>query len=201
MKRPGLLVRLMGAPPVATVLLVVWVGVGVAWSRGNLPGWLAFVALLAALRTLSAVRKMRRYKTWAAEWQAMGEPFSKPPQAQKKHGRGWVRVTGAALLVLTIPALAAQIHYNDGLVTALAALWCAAGLYLVFALVRGIVRRGRSRRKDKAEVAKVAAEAAPVAWLVGRAAFSPSRADAVRQLPEYCSRLIGAGGTMGKALD
>jgi hypothetical protein len=191
MNRPSLSVRLAGSPAGATLLLIASAIAALGWCQGHVPGVLAIVAVAGAWRTLKAVVLMRRYKTWLADWQAMGADDDEPqPRVTKTRGRGWVLVTGAALLVLSIPPCLTPVgtpaRPSDRW---LAVLWLAACLYLVFALVRAVVRRVMRGRKGKAEKAEQG-EAAPVAWLVARASSSPSRAEAERELPQYAARLI-----------
>jgi hypothetical protein len=190
MNRPALLARLAGSPRGALVLFVCYAALVFGWYQGNIPWWLALGAVGAAFRTLSAVGRVRRYKAWRADWQAMGGEDEPPPAAarQKKRRRGWVLVTVAALLALGMPLLPEQLYapWESGLVMA----WCAACLYLVFALLWSILRRIIGRRKARAEIAQAGDEAAPVAWLLGRPSSSPSRAAAERNLPRYCARLI-----------
>jgi hypothetical protein len=185
MNRPRRLVRLAGSPRGALLLFIGYAVIVYGWYQGDVPWWLAVGAVAAGFRTLAAVGRMRRYKAWLADWQGMGAG-DEPPRPKKR--RGWVLVAGAALLVVAIPLVQPETGPND----ALTVLWCVACLYLVFALVRGILRRIRGRRKVKAEVAQTRDEAAPVAWLVPRAASSPSRADAMRSVPDYCARLMAS---------
>jgi hypothetical protein len=79
MKRPSLLVRVAGSPPVAILLFVVYSLVVIAWYQEAAPWWLALLAGFLAIQTPSAVREVRRYKVWAAEWRAMGEPVTNAP--------------------------------------------------------------------------------------------------------------------------
>lgn len=181
MNRPPFLVRLAGYPPMAILLFfgyaaVVWDW----WYRGGVPWWLAVGAVAAAGRTLGAVGRMRRYKAWLAAWQAMGAKDEPSPPKKK---RRWMFIIGAALLAVAIPVCLPPKPGNETTVAVLTILWFGACLYLVFTLVRAVLRRRAKRRKAKAEVA-------PVAWLVGRPSSSPSRSEAERNLPEYCARLL-----------
>lgn len=190
MNRPPLSVRLAGCPRIAIVLFLGYAAVVLGWYQGDVPWWVAVAAVAAAGRTLTAVRRVHSYKAWLAEWQGMGGE-DEPPRPKKRRRRGWVFVTGAALLVLGIPFCLPSRGEQGELGLVLTLLWCAACLYLFFAVVRGILRRVVARRTVRAERGKAKAEAAPVAWLVGRASSSPSRAAAERNLPEYARRLIG----------
>jgi hypothetical protein len=68
------------------------------------------------------------------------------------------------------------------------AAWVASALYLVFALVRFILRRVRKGRSG----AEGEGENKPVSWLVGRASSDPSREDATAHLPDYCASLLNS---------
>jgi hypothetical protein len=202
MNRPSLLARLMGAPLVSAALCVASAGIVLSWYQESTPWWLAMIATAAAVRSLAAVGEVGRYKRWDAKWQTMGAPAQALEDAQRQQPRGpekpkrrWKLVTLAALLLVAIPAFLAALDGgmgNDAFMAALALLWCVAGLYLALRAVRGMLRRGTKRRTTTAEIAKAEIEAAPVAWLVPRASDSPSRADAMRQLPEYRARLLGS---------
>lgn len=199
MNRPSLSARLAGQPPVAIVLFIGYAAVVLGWYQGHVAWWLAVGAVAAAFRTLGALRSMRRYKAWLAEWQAMGG-VEEPTPPLTRPGRRWMLVTGAALLLLIIPMCMSQPGTAPGLWDgALLALWLVDCLWLVFMFARVVLRRRTGGGKARAEVAASKAEAAPrdeatpISWLVGRAASSPSRADAERELPEYCARLIDRG--------
>jgi hypothetical protein len=197
MNRPRLSVRLAGSPLGALLLFVLYVAIVLGWYQGNVPWWLALGAVAAAVRTLSAIGKVRRYKAWSADWQAAGAE-DEPPRRQKRGKRGWVFVTGAGVLFVAIPTYLPQIRnieaIPNALVTALTWLWVAACLLLVWKLLRLfwlVVSRSTARATARR---RARAEAAPVAWLVACASSSPSRAAAEQNLPEYTARLIGVGG-------
>ncbi len=192
MNRPASNVRLLGSAGMAIPVAVVCAAIVLGWLQGSVPGLAAFVAVLALARTLAAVKEVRRYQAWSGQWQAMGASLNAPPQPAKKRGGGWQRVTAAVLLLLVIPAYLRQAEGTGGLATPLEWLWVAVCLYLVWKLFRRV--RGGFVRSAAAGAARGRAKAvaAPVAWLVARASSSPSRADATRQLPEYCARLLSA---------
>jgi len=101
------------------------------------------VPMGAAMRTLSAVGRVRRYKAWLAEWNAMGakdEPA--PPPKDNRVGRRRVFVTSAALLLLVIPACFRHLQDNEEWRTALILLWLVACIYLVGLVLRSIVLLG-----------------------------------------------------------
>jgi Na+/melibiose symporter-like transporter len=140
------------------------------------------------MRTLSAVGRVRRYKAWLAEWNSMGarvEPG--PPPKEKRGGRRRVFVTSAALLVLVIPVYLPNLQGNEEWRTALTLLWVVACIYLVGLVLRGITQRMTKRRKAQREAATE-----PVEWMLSRASSSPSRSEAAKKLPDYCTRLLSS---------
>jgi hypothetical protein len=169
------------------LLFIVYAVVVAGWYQGHVVWWLALVAVVASLRTLWAVGRLRRYKAWLAEWNAMGAT----EQTQRKKERGGKRrvfITGAVLLLLTIPACLPNLQGNDTQWSAAVTLWLVACVYLGGVMLRGITRWMTKRRKAEPE-----SEGAPIVeWMLGRASSSPSRADAARKVPEYTSRLLGS---------
>jgi hypothetical protein len=152
------------------------------WSDGHLPWWLALLAFLAALKTLKAVGEVRRYKTWLANWNAMdGQAQTKPARKLPSVGRVLVLIAAAIFL---FPLFQAPGTSDSGLKEAA---WVASGLYLVFALVRFILRRVRKGRS-----AEGGGESKPVYWLIDRASSAPSREDAAQNLPDYCDGLLSS---------
>ena len=124
-------------------------------------------------------------------------PLNATPQPEKRRGARWKLTTAAVLLLLVIPMCLTQTA-DDALVTVLAVLWCVAGLYLGVKLCRAILRRlpraaggAQATKQVKAKQKAERVEGGTVAWAMGRASFSPSRASAERNLPSYCRRLIG----------
>jgi hypothetical protein len=203
MKRPSALTRLLGVPLVALLLLLGCGVAVVACLQGGAPRWLGFIALLTALQSLSALGQVRRYKAWAAKWRAMGEPVNAPPHIapkdagggtgrkppsspKRRHGR--LRIVVAALLALAIPAFVGD--GGDAVSSALTCLWLLACLYLAFRLLRRILRRGRKHREQAAVASKGETAMPFVTWVMDRASSSPSRAEAQRNVPDYCARLL-----------
>jgi hypothetical protein len=80
---------------------------------------------------------------------------------------------------------------DNGTGKALTLLWLAVALYLVLKLAnrwrRAVVRAPASA---SAGASKNSAAWHGVEWMLLPATSSPSRADATRQLPDYCARLI-----------
>ncbi len=192
MNRPAPLVRLAGSPLGAILLFVIYGMVVVGWYEGHTAWWLALGAVGAAMRTLGAVGKVRRYKSWLADWQAMSTEMQPVRPEKKRGGRGWLGIFTAAVLFFVIPVCLPQIRDYQALANALTWLWLADCLFLVFVLLRGILRRSARMRRRSADRRRAKAEDAPVAWLLGRPSSSPSRLDATRCLPEYSARLLGS---------
>ncbi len=205
MKRPSALTGLMGTPLVALPLFAACAAAGVEWFAGDAPWWLGVVALFTGLHTLSSLGQVSRYKAWAAKWQAMGEPEHAAARVPANGGdrevrqkiapdnharRHPLRIAIAALFALAIPAYVAD--GNEGSI-ALGCLWVASCLYLVVAVVRGMMRRGGKRPDQRAVAAKEQSGSPFVEWALPRASSSPSRAEAVRHLPDYCARLLSWG--------
>ena len=99
---------------------------------------------------------------------------------EKKSRRG--RILFAAALVL-LPVL--PVPKDSTMATVEFLVWLAAVLYLILVMMRAVLGPVAKRQQAKAE-------AAPVAWLLGRPSSSPSRAEATRNLPEYSARLLAA---------
>lgn len=195
MSRPPLFVRVAGSPRPAFLLFLCYTAIIFGWCEGTVAWWLGLAAVLASIRTLSAVGQLRRYKAWLAEWNAMGakeEPS--PPPKEKAGRRRRVFVTSAALLLLLIPAWSQHIQGNEEFRTALILLWFVSLIYLVGLALRRVTRRMRKRPEVQPPAAGAPESATPpVEWMLGRASSSPSRAEAARQLPEYCTRLLSSG--------
>jgi hypothetical protein len=198
MNRPGVGVRFAGSPVGALMLFTLYGAVGYCWWWGwqgqHVRWWVALCAAAAAVRTLKAIVRVRRYKAWLAEFQAIAA--EDPSRRQKRSGRRWPSLVGAVALFVAIPVCLPQIQsngalpYREQLVTALTLLWCLAGLILAWKFLRLCWRVVRRSAAKSAERRRVEAENAPVAWLVGVPSSSPSRAEAERALPEYCARLL-----------
>jgi hypothetical protein len=213
MNRPSILTRLMGCRLIALVLLIASGAAILGWLAGGAPWWIGVIALLTAMQTLSAVGQVRRHKAWAAKWQAMGEPVGaprrippidgekairqNPASPAKEPRRGRLRAIVAALLALAIP-----VYVGDGsdmVSSALTCLWLAACLYLAFRILRRVMRR-RSKRHEQSTALKREAETPFVTWVMKRPSSSPSRAEAMRVLPDYCVT-AACGGTFHRAAE
>jgi len=205
MNPPSMLTRLMAGRFTSIVLLLACGAIGIGCLAGEASWWLGLFALFMALQTLSAIGQVRRYKEWAAKWQAMAEPVGaqrpapandrgtgqNAPSAVKEPRHGRLRIVVAVLLVLAIPVYVAD--GTDMVSSGLRCLWFAACLYLAVRLLRRIFRRGAKSQEQRAVVGRQKVESPFVAWVMNRASSSPSRAEAVRALPDYCARLLSRG--------
>lgn len=200
MNRPSFAVRVAGSPVGSLLLWALCGAVVLGWYAGHIHWWLGIAAIAAAMRTRTAVKSLRRYNAWAAEWAAMGEDDAPAlPQVKRRSGGRWL-VALAVVLAVMMPVVA-NMRSGPGS-DALLLLWCAGCLFLAVAMLRAVLLRIGSRSKSKPVVAGSRAKAAEdlpvVTWLIERPLSSPSRADAERELPDYCARLIDR--SPGKAL-
>ena len=186
MTRPSLLVRVAGSPLGALLLFLVYAAVITRWYEGQVVWWLALGSVGAAFRTLSAVGRVRRYKAWMAEWNAMNAREESASRNKDKRGARR-RVFLAALLLLGIPACLPYLGRNEELRMALGLLWVVTCLFVVGLALRSVTRRISKRLKSRQKVVN-----APVKWMLGRASSSPSRSEATQKLPEYCIRLLSS---------
>jgi hypothetical protein len=196
MNRPGPGVRAMGSPSGAFAMFTACGLVVAGVFMGVLPWWLALFAFGFANGTVSAVRQMRVYNAWAEQWQEMatGRPASAPPRARPREKRNWaaLNIPVGVALAIGLPWLASQVDAREEK-EYLAVLWLVDCGTLLFLVVRAIVRRpkAQSAATAKVEVAQQVEPTVPVvAWLIGKAVESPSRAEAMRELPEYSARML-----------
>jgi hypothetical protein len=195
---------MLGKPRVAAAC---YIGCGLAvlgWYGGEIPWWLALIALCSVGSVRRSVQEVRRYNQWWGAWQSMGnEPSAPAPKVitrGRKASSPWLTITVASLSLMIIPMLADCV--DDSVHHWLTLLWLGIAAYLVFKLAS--VRRSRVK-KAVAGTAGVGGRkngAAPdvVAWVLPRASSSPSRADALRRLPDYCSRLMAVERARGSAV-
>ena len=126
-------------------------------------------------------------------------PAPSPRQATaKQHVRGktpsrWTGVIAAALLLFIIPVVIATPGASEAVRNGLTLSWLATAGYLLCRLVIN-ARPARALKRAgtvSAGASKTSAAAAVVEWALPPASSSPSRADTMRRLPEYCARLMG----------
>jgi hypothetical protein len=195
MNQPTSTTRFIGTPRIAGVLYVGLALLVVGWAGGAVPWWLGIVALCSAGTVRKAVQDVRRYDQWWASWQAMGNsaPRSAAPRPQARKRKmiaPWAGVVIAAVSLVLIAVVMAAPGTDAALRQALTLLWCGDVLYLGWKLVarlrRSVVRSAGTARAGRSK------ETSPevVEWVLPRASSSPSRADAMRRLPEYSARLL-----------
>jgi hypothetical protein len=199
MNQPTPMTRFVGKPRVAAVL---YVGLGLAvlgWAEGAVPWWLGVAALCTAGSVRKAVQDVRSYKQWWTAWAAMGAAGAPPrPATSKLDARGrkasssWAGVIVAAVALVMIPVWMAAPGASEALRQGLTAVWCCTAVYLLWKLAARL-RRARFTAAGTASAGerKNSAAADVVEWALPGASSSPSRADAMRNLPEYSARLIG----------
>jgi hypothetical protein len=194
MNQPTVMTRFLGRPRVAAALYVGCALAVLGWFGGAVPWWLGLMALCFVGTVRGAVREVRRYNDWWAAWQSMGSAPSaataEPAVRGRKASSPRFKITVAALSLIVIPLLASLGDATFRLWLTL--LWLGIAVYLVRKLAS--VRRSRVRGGVAGTVSAGARKkgAAPdvVAWVLPRASSSPSRADAMRRLPDYCARLL-----------
>jgi len=194
MNPPTFITRLLGTPLVALVLYVGCAVTILGWTRGEVSGWLALATLCFVATIRKAVRDVRRYKQWGAAWQAMGNASGvvAPKPITRGRNPSWVNVTIAALSLLIIPIFVAVPEADEALRNGLTLLWLAIAAYLLWKL--GVSIRGALSRKGAGTVrgGVTSASGDVVKWVLPPASSSPSRLDAIRNVPDYCARLMAS---------
>lgn len=192
MNQPTPMTRFIGKPRVAAVL---YVGLGLAvlgWAEGAVPWWLGVAALCTAGSVRKAVKDVRSYKQWWTAWGAMGAATAPPRAATSKPSSSWAGVIVAGVSFVMIPVWIAAPGASEALRQGLTAVWCCMAIYLLWRLAARLWRAlFRAAGTASAGERKTSAPAEVVEWALPRASSSPSRADALRNLPEYSARLIG----------
>jgi hypothetical protein len=193
MNRPSLSARVAASVPGAIVMFLVCAALVSGWYQGQFPWWLALGAMFGALHTIDAIQRVRRYRAWRTQWNAMGG------DAPVKKRGGTLTKVAATIAVLALLAMAgarddANIQSDQALMVGLPVMFGASSLYLLASLALVLVRprRQAARRRSEAqkEKARAEAEAAPVTWLLPPSGSSPSREEATRNLPEYAAKLL-----------
>jgi hypothetical protein len=196
MNPPTSMTRFLGTLRVATALYLGCLATIVGSFVGQVPWWLALGALFFVPTVRQAVRNVRRYDEWFAAWQDMGNVRGQATPGQPAQKRGllppWVNATLAVLSLTVILIFATSPVANP-------AVRRTSSLFLVVLtpcfLCKAVVafRRRRlkvSTNKLSAGDNKTNTTREVVRWMLPRALRSPSRADAMRNLPDYCARLM-----------
>jgi hypothetical protein len=196
MKPTTYMTRFIGTPRVAAVLYFACSLTVLGWFGGEVHWWLAFPALCFIGTVRKAVQNVRRYDQWWTAWQGMGNPTGavtpKRMARRRKSSSSWVNITVAALSLVIIPMFIAAPGADEATRHWLALLWLGIAAYLLFKLAITFRRAVLKRRAGKvgAGEAKTSGAAEVVQWVLPRASSSPSRADALRNVPDYCARLM-----------
>jgi hypothetical protein len=201
MNQPTLMTRFIGMPRVAAVVYIGACLAVMGWMGGEVSWWLALIALGIAGKARVAVQDVRAYNQWWAAWQAMGPPRRAAPEprpnsnVRKRKASSSRGIVIAAVSLLVIPLLMASLKADDALYSGMGLLWLAVALYLLFKLIpklyRLVVRRSPSSSARAVSAGAKGDETLDlVAWALPPASSSPSRADAMRMLPDYCARLL-----------
>jgi len=190
MRQPGILVRFAGTPLIACLLIAGAATVIYGWYLGHLTMWPMLIAVGTVFRTLSAVGTVRRYKAWAAEWEAMGRVAGAPKPAAKP--KPWKRAMLMAAALIGLPLAFSQpaIQDNPAVLSGLHWAWGLLALYCLWRLLSALWRAKRNsvRRKREARIEKSLDD--PITIAVGSATDCPTRASAQRNLPDYCLQLM-----------
>jgi len=192
--------RFIGTPRNANVL---YAGAGLlvfGWFGEAVPWWLGLVALCSVGTVRKAVQDVRSYDAWRSDWQAMGRPGTAPRPAAKRSFRmrhqntpPWVCVTIAALSLVVIPVFIAAPGADETVRQNLTVTSCCMALYLLWKLAVRLRRAFFKAAGTKSAGGRKSSVAADVvAWVLPRASSSPSRADAMRRLPEFSARVMTA---------
>lgn len=186
MNQPSITVRIAGTPLVGVPLILGGLWLMFMWTQGRASLFLALLGCFVALKTISSLKRVRRYKAWLKEWDAAGTPGTAPAR-RSTGGWRWATVL-ASLLFAGIIVCYPNAAGNPELQNALLWLWLFCGIFLIARFVRGIwkfIRKRRSRNEEKAD-----REVEPVSWMIGRTVDSPSRQAAVKSLPGYAARIL-----------
>ncbi len=201
MNAPTSATRFIGTPRTANVLYALSGLAVFGWLGGEVPWWLGLMAVCFIGTVRKAVQDVRCYDAWAADWRAMGGPVNASPRPAKpsfrirqKNTPPWVVVTIAALSLVVLPVLIASPGMDKSESTVLTLMWLTAGLYLLFKLLAKVGRAVFHRGAGNAGAggSKNTRDADVVTWVLPRASSSPSRAEAMRRLPEYSARVMAA---------
>jgi hypothetical protein len=195
MNPPTTLTRFLSTRRVSAALYVGCPAAVLGWFGGAVPWWLALLAFCLMGTVSKAVNQARRYDAWRASWDAMGAPAqaAAPTRMARKRNDSTIHNGAmlAAILLAIIPLIGRAPGAGEDVRNGLAILWLGMAGYLIIKLA---MRFGRARTSVKAPAmpapGKHTAGVDVVEWVLPRASSCPSRADAMRRLPEYSARLL-----------
>ncbi|MGA2905013.1 MAG: hypothetical protein ABSD98_14360 [Candidatus Korobacteraceae bacterium] len=189
--------RFLGTPRVAAAFYFVCSLTVLGWVGGEVHWWLALPVLSFIGTVRKAGQDVRRYDQWFAAWQGMGNPAGevtpKRVVRRRKSSSSWVNITVGALSLVIIPLFIAAPGADEATRHWLALLWFGIAAYLLFKLAISFRRARLNRRAGTVSVGegKTSGAVDIVEWMLPPASSSPSRADAMRNVPDYCARLMG----------
>jgi len=192
MNPPTLITRFLGTPLVAAALYVGCAMAVLGWFGGEVPWWWALFAVCFVGTVRKSAQNVRRYNQWYGGWQAMGN--AQGVTAPRRKRSSWLNVACAVILFIVIPMFMAAPGPDKALSNALTWVWLAVAGYLLWKLAAGIrhVCFGQRVRTVAASASKPSLSPDVVTWMLPRASSSASRAEAMRNVPDYCARLLAA---------
>lgn len=197
MKTPTLITRFLGTPWIATLLYIGCALTVLGWAGGGTSWWVALAAVCFAANVYKAVHDVRKYKQWWADWEAMGSAPGMAASTPIARGHNSspssrAKITLAVTSLLIVPLFIAAAGANEGLRSGLVLLWLGVAAYLLWKLTVAVLRAmfGKSAGKLRAGASNRSASTDIVKWVLPPASSSPSRADTMRGLPDYCARLM-----------
>jgi len=200
MNRPSWLVRFMGSTQTLCLLGPVCLAVIAGWYWGGFSWWQALLALAFIRRMLVAGAQVSIYEEWVAAWVAMGAPpnaEAPPPVSDRRNLQDMLKALNAAFVLAWLSKAAAFIQLHQRTIVRpdiylywLHCLMVPVVAYLGWKAVRLVYEVSRFKKQRQAVQQQRKEEEEAVSWVLGPAAFSPSRREAQERLPAYCARLI-----------
>jgi hypothetical protein len=188
--------RFLGTPRVAAAFYIACSLTVLGWAGGEVHWWLALPALCFISTVRKAVKDVRRYDQWVGAWQAMGNPSGivapKPKVRRRKTTRPWIGITVASLSLTLISLLIISPQTDAASRHDLTLLWWGIACYLLCKIAVTLRRKARQNRAGTASAGggKSSGAVDVVEWMLPPASSSPSRAEAMRNVPDYCARLM-----------
>jgi hypothetical protein len=176
--------------------LVGWPLIGVAallicsWFTGRTDWWWGLLSAAFAIRTFSAMSALRRYNAWLVEWQAMGGTDSAPVVTTNRRGTKLAFLIPLGFITILWLASVSAVQDSPALLNTLRAAFVLLALYGGFRLLRRILQGARKTLGKVKEPAAKEALDEPIQLAVSGTKDSPTRADAERNLPDYCLPLM-----------
>ncbi|HEX4231154.1 MAG TPA: hypothetical protein VHZ07_20925 [Bryobacteraceae bacterium] len=192
MKAPTLLTRAFGNPVFAVIACGWFINALRGWYLGHSSLLETMLAGGCAVRSLSSWRTLRNHQAWLRQWNDAGTPpasASETPASESRSDRSASKgaVIVSLLLIILLPLAARGIEHDATTNTLAVLAWFACIVWFPVALVKYRRQRG-AVSADK----PVKPEPPPVvAWVAEPASIAPTRADAIRNLPDYALSATG----------